>query len=121
MLSILGTEHARKCLKVEYLSRIKYDFQKSRVTGPWDHKDSASAKKVKTKISCLCTFNCAEINGNVILRSITKQTVNEHNMGVVNMNLTTRKYHRTKNVLNVKVFKTLMFSFQKSSKRNLIS
>ena len=38
-------EHARKCLKVEYLGRIEYDFQKSRVTGPWDHKVSVSAKK----------------------------------------------------------------------------
>jgi len=35
-------EHMRKCLKVEYLGRIEYDFQKSRVTGPWDHKDSVS-------------------------------------------------------------------------------
>jgi hypothetical protein len=49
-------EHARKCLKVEYLGRIEYDFQKSRVTGPWNHKVSVSAKKVKRKISCLCTF-----------------------------------------------------------------
>jgi hypothetical protein len=48
-------EHARKCLKVEYLGRIEYDFQKSRVTGPWNHKVSVSAKKVK-KMSCLCTF-----------------------------------------------------------------
>ncbi len=38
-------EHTRKCLKVEYLGRIEYDFQKSRVTGSWDHKDSVSAKK----------------------------------------------------------------------------
>ncbi len=52
-------EHARKCLKVEYLGRIECDFPKSRVTGPWDHKDSVSAKKVKKKISCLCTFNTA--------------------------------------------------------------
>ncbi len=44
-----------KCLKVEYLGRIKYDFQKSCVTGPWDHKDSVSAKK-SPKISCLCTY-----------------------------------------------------------------
>ncbi len=51
----LHAEHARKCLKVEYLGRIKYDFQKSRVTGPWDHKVSVSAKKVK-EMSCLCTF-----------------------------------------------------------------
>jgi hypothetical protein len=39
----------RKCLKVEYLSRIEYDFQESRVTGPGDHKVSVSAKKVKKK------------------------------------------------------------------------
>ncbi len=43
MISSL-TEHTRKCLKVEYLGRIEYDFQKSRATGPWDHKDSVSAK-----------------------------------------------------------------------------
>ncbi len=55
-------EHARKCLKVEYLGRIEYDFQKSRVTGPWDHKDSVSAKKVKKKISCLCTFKGKQAN-----------------------------------------------------------
>ncbi len=42
-------EHARKCLKVEYLGRIEYDFQKSRVTGPWDHKVSVTAKKVEKK------------------------------------------------------------------------
>ncbi len=48
-------EHARKCLKVEYLGQIKYDFQKSCVTGPWDHMVSVSAKKFK-KFSCLCTF-----------------------------------------------------------------
>jgi hypothetical protein len=28
---------------------MEYDFQKSRVTGPWDHKVSVSAKKVKKK------------------------------------------------------------------------
>ncbi len=71
-LSILGTnfiacwaywepisshaEHARKCFKVEYLGWIKYDFQKSRDTDPWDHKDSVSAKKVRKKISCFYTF-----------------------------------------------------------------
>jgi hypothetical protein len=37
----------RKCLKVEYLGRIEYDFQKSRVTGPWDHMVLVSAKKKK--------------------------------------------------------------------------
>ena len=48
MISSL-TEHTQKCLKFEYLGRIEYDFQKSRVTGPWDHKDSVSAKKSKKK------------------------------------------------------------------------
>jgi hypothetical protein len=48
MISSL-TEHSRKCLKVEYLGRIESDFQKSRVTGPWDHKNSVSAKKVLKK------------------------------------------------------------------------
>jgi hypothetical protein len=43
----LHAEHARKCLTVEYLSQIEYDFQKSRVTGPWDHKVAVSAKTVK--------------------------------------------------------------------------
>ncbi len=43
------TEHMQKCLNVEYLGRIKYNFQKYRVTGPWDHKDSVSAKKVTKK------------------------------------------------------------------------
>jgi hypothetical protein len=49
-------EHARKCLKVEYLGRIEYDFQKSRVTGPWNHMVSVSTKKSFKKISCLCNF-----------------------------------------------------------------
>jgi hypothetical protein len=40
-------EHTWKCLKVEYLGLIKYDFEKSRVTGPWDQKVSVSAKKDK--------------------------------------------------------------------------
>jgi hypothetical protein len=48
MISSLA-EHTRKYLKVEYLGRIKYDYQKSRVTGPWDDKDSVSAKKVFKK------------------------------------------------------------------------
>jgi hypothetical protein len=42
-------ENVRKRLKVEYLGRIEYGFQKSRVTGPWDHKISVSAKKVTIK------------------------------------------------------------------------
>jgi hypothetical protein len=49
MISSL-TDHTRKCLKFEYLGRIEYDFQKSRVTGSWDHKESVSAKKVFQKI-----------------------------------------------------------------------
>ncbi len=47
-------EHTRKCLKVEYLSRIEYDFQKSRVTGPWDQKVSVSAKNKKIKKNHAC-------------------------------------------------------------------
>jgi hypothetical protein len=50
-------EHARKCLKVEYLGRIEYDFQKSRVTGPWDHMVSVSAKKVKKKFHACVPLN----------------------------------------------------------------
>jgi hypothetical protein len=46
-------EHARKCLKVEYLGRIEYDFQKSRVTGPWEYMVSVSAKKVNKKIHAM--------------------------------------------------------------------
>jgi hypothetical protein len=46
-ISLLSlVEHTRKCLKVEYLDRIEYNFQKSCVTGPWEHKVSVSAKKV---------------------------------------------------------------------------
>ncbi len=47
---MLIAEHARKCLKVEYLGQIEYDVQKSCVTGPWDHKDSVSAKKSKKTV-----------------------------------------------------------------------
>jgi hypothetical protein len=50
-------EHARKCLKVDYLGQIEHDFQKSRVTGPWDHKDSVSAKKVKKKFHACVPLN----------------------------------------------------------------
>jgi hypothetical protein len=50
-------EHARKCLKVEYLGRIEYDFQKTRVTGPRDHKVSVSAKKVKKKFHACVPLN----------------------------------------------------------------
>ncbi len=48
------SEPARKCLKIEYLGRIEYDFQKSRVTGPWDHMVSVSAKKSKKKKNNAC-------------------------------------------------------------------
>ncbi len=48
----------RKCLKVKYLGRIGYDFQKSSVTGPWDHKVSVSAKKAKKKFhACVPLIN----------------------------------------------------------------
>ncbi len=49
-------EHTRKFLKVEYLGWIEYDFQKSPVTGPSDHRVSVSAKKFFLS-SSLCTFN----------------------------------------------------------------
>jgi hypothetical protein len=48
MFSLLA-EHARKCLKVKYLGRTAYDFQKSRVTGPWDQKVSVSTNKSTNK------------------------------------------------------------------------
>jgi hypothetical protein len=48
MFSLLA-EHARKGLKVEYFGQSKYDFQKSRVTGPWDQKVSVSTKKSTNK------------------------------------------------------------------------
>ncbi len=54
----LHAEYARKCLKVGW---IEYNFQKSRVTGPWDHMVSVSAKEVKKKVSCLCTFKSLKI------------------------------------------------------------
>ncbi len=47
----------RKCLKVEYLGRIEYDFQKSCVTGPWDYKGSVSAKKVLKKFHACVPLN----------------------------------------------------------------
>jgi hypothetical protein len=46
-------------LKVEYLGRIEYDFQKYRVTGPWDHKDSVSAKQYEAKCHVCVPFNFA--------------------------------------------------------------
>ncbi len=60
-LSIYGMDFIagwayEEMFKSEYLGRIKYDFQKSRVTGPKDHKVSVSAKKCKKKISCLCNI-----------------------------------------------------------------
>ncbi len=50
-------EHARKCLKVEYLGGIEYDFQKSCVTGPRDHKVSVSAKSQKKKFHACVPLN----------------------------------------------------------------
>jgi hypothetical protein len=44
---LLHPDHTRKCFKVEYLSQIEYDFQKSCVTSPWDHNISVYAKKEK--------------------------------------------------------------------------
>jgi hypothetical protein len=56
MISSLA-EHTRKCLKVEYLGQIEYHFQKSCVTGPWDHKVSVSAKKSKKKFHACVPLN----------------------------------------------------------------
>jgi hypothetical protein len=42
-------EQTRKCLKVEIIGRIEYDFQKSCVIGSWDHKVSVYAKNVINK------------------------------------------------------------------------
>ncbi len=52
-------EHTRKCLKVEYLGRIEYDFQKSRVTGSWDHQVSVSAKKCEKKFQACVPLSLA--------------------------------------------------------------
>jgi hypothetical protein len=57
MISLL-TEHTRKCLKVDYLGWMEYDFQKSRVTGPCNHKDSVSAKKSKKFHACVPLIQC---------------------------------------------------------------
>jgi hypothetical protein len=38
---------------MEYLGRIKYDFQKSRVTDPWNHKVLVSAKNLKKCHACV--------------------------------------------------------------------
>jgi hypothetical protein len=41
------TEHTRNEFhRMLSILGIEYDFQKSRVTGPWDHMSSVSAKKV---------------------------------------------------------------------------
>jgi hypothetical protein len=64
-------EHARKCLKVEYLGRIEYDFQKSRVTGPWDHKVSVSAKKSKQKFHARVPLR--EIEGRLTVSKATPE------------------------------------------------
>ncbi len=50
-------EHTRKCLKVKYLGRIEYDFQKSHVTVHWGHKVSVSAKEVKQKFHACVPLN----------------------------------------------------------------
>jgi hypothetical protein len=52
----LLAKHTRKCLKVEYLSQIINDFQKSRGAGPWDQNDIVSAKKVKKKCHACVTL-----------------------------------------------------------------
>jgi hypothetical protein len=53
--------------EIEYVGRFEYDFQKSRVTSPWDQKVSVSVKKSFNKISCLCTIKRQDriLNGGV--------------------------------------------------------
>ncbi len=62
----LAAEHMRKCLKVKYLGRIALDFQKSRVTGPWDHKDSVSAKKENNKFMLVYLQAVSKISWTII-------------------------------------------------------
>ncbi len=62
MLSIIGTNFiacwaCAEMFKSQISLPIRIWFLKSRVTGPWNHMVSVSAKKVFKKISCLCTFN----------------------------------------------------------------
>jgi hypothetical protein len=67
MLSIRGTYLIPGCSYVECMpslaqqprSRIENDFQKTRVTGPWDHKVSVSAKKVKIKFPACVPLTCS--------------------------------------------------------------
>jgi hypothetical protein len=68
-------EHTRKCLKVVYLGRIEYDFQKSRVTGPWDLMVSFSAKKVYKKF-----HDCVPLNNKPpYIKMITKNLSQKQN------------------------------------------
>ncbi len=86
MISSL-TEHTGKCLKVEYLGHIGYDFQKSCVTGPWDPKDSVSAKKVINKFSCLCTFK------------VSKKGQYEHSIILYTVHSIYVQYQKTQNLV----------------------
>jgi hypothetical protein len=36
--------------RIQYIGQIEYDLQKSRITGPWDRKDSVSEKENEKKI-----------------------------------------------------------------------
>jgi hypothetical protein len=54
-------EHTQKCLKVEYFCRIEYNFQKSRVTDPWDHRVSVSAVKFKKKFMLVYLYLPAQV------------------------------------------------------------
>jgi hypothetical protein len=63
----------QKCLKVKYLCRIKYIFQKSCVTAPWDHKVSVPAKKVKKKFHAFVplsddAYDTSETDAGIILQ-----------------------------------------------------
>ncbi len=67
MISSLA-EHTWKCLKVEYFGRIENNFQKSRVTGPWDHKVSVSAKKSKNKFHACVPLISSKISRKRLLK-----------------------------------------------------
>jgi len=54
-------EHTWKCSKVEYLGRTEYNFYKSLVTGPWDHKVLVSAKKSTNKFHACVPLSCSKV------------------------------------------------------------
>ncbi len=65
-------------LKVN-LGRIEYNFQKSLVTGSWDHKDSVSAKSIKKFHACVpWTVSCNDLDKTSALLSFQCYDVPTH-------------------------------------------